>query len=261
MGIARALRRVKRQAKQGGLNALRSGLGEELRSRSVPGPLRGAARKIAAFIDPSSVARSAHKPGSSATIATSERTHTENLRPVPPEHANKLGSDLGEPPVSEPVAPAEDTAVDPRVVGATPVFNATPAEVEPVDATPSDIAPIDATPVTLDASALAEAAPVAAAAGVEAPERSDAADVPANEPAAPTSSDPTVGAQAASQGSGPKNKGGANKKQGNGNTAASTAEKEKLAPSEEAAKSAARSGPGAPKRPNHGGKTSKKKKK
>jgi hypothetical protein len=244
MGITRALQRVKRQAKRGGLGALRTGLGEGLRSASIPRPLRGAAKRIAALLDPATMARhSSHKPGATATPAV-ERTHTENLRAVPPEHANRVGSDRGDAPSTEPEAPDSSTVVDPIAVGATPVFDATPLEVEPIDASPSDIAAVDATPITLEATPVEVASEAVEVAVEPAPEP-----VPAPAPAA------------AKQKAKAKSKHGANGSAKKPAAPLAAEPKEKLAPAEEAAKSAARSGPkGAAKRPHgQGGKTSKKK--
>jgi hypothetical protein len=255
MGITRALQRVKRQARRGGLGALRTGLGEGLRSASIPRPLRGAAKRIAALLDPASMSRhSSHKPGSTATHAV-ERAHTENLRAVPPEHANKVGSDRGDAPSTEPEALDSGTAVDPVAVGATPVYDATPLEVEPVDASPTDVAAVDATPITLEATSVAVAAGAVEAVVEPAPEPVLAPAPAAAKPKAKAKprhveARPRAGEQRAAHGSAKKS------------AAPLAAEpKEKLAPAEEAAKSAARSGPkGAAKRPHgQGGKTSKKK--
>jgi hypothetical protein len=221
MGIARALGRVKRQAKRGGLGALRSGLGEELRSGSIPAPLRGAARRIAALIDPTRP--SSHKPGSSATPVV-ERAHTESLRAAPPEHANKLGSDRGDAPITEPEQPASDVAVDPIAVGATPVYDATPTEVAPIDATPDEVALVDVTPVVVESEQVELSAVEEAAAPVE--------------PSAPKKKSGNAGAK---------------KKAGPAEA------KEKLAPAGEEAKSAARSGTKAKRSGPQGGKASKKK--
>ncbi|HEY6878126.1 MAG TPA: hypothetical protein VI299_08900 [Polyangiales bacterium] len=274
MGIARALRRVKRQAKRGGLGALRTGLGEELRSGSIPAPLQGAARRIAALIDPGSARRAARAPGSSASPAV-VRTPPETLRHEPPEHANQLGSDRGVPPAPEPQALAEGTAVDPITVGATPVYDATPIEAAPVDATPADLSIPDATPIVVAAEALVsepdatepaasepdatERGPTEADAtepALSAPEASaeatpQLADAPEAEPA--TSRSP-AGAEAKAN----KPTSGNAKKKGNAEAPDDEA-KEKLAAPVGEAKSAARSGPKGKRSKGHGGKTSKKK--
>ncbi len=229
MGLARALRRVKKQAKRGGLGALRSGLGEELRSGAIPGPLRSAARRIAAIIDPHT-AHGARKPGSTATPAY-EAPRTETLRHAPPAQANKLGSDRGDAPV-EPTTLSDSDAVNPISVGATPVYDATPVEAEPVDATPQDVVREvvqDIAPVIVS-NVETSAAP----APVE--------DVVLEEPA------PAKPAA--------KTKNGASKKKA---SAPAAATKEKLAPAPEAAKSAARSAPKAKRSGGQAGKTSKKK--
>ncbi|MET0286645.1 MAG: hypothetical protein ABW352_19345 [Polyangiales bacterium] len=237
MGIARALKRVKRQAKRGGLGALRSGLGEELRSGAIPGPLRGAARRIAAIIDPGSK-RSTYQPGSTATPIV-DRAPTETLRHAPPAQANKVGSDRGDAPV-QPEAPSDTDEVDPISVGATPVYDATPAVVAPIDATPSDVASADVTPVVVSAPLVIESEPVEPKPAAEKPAKPEAK--PAAQPKAQSKAQP--------------------KKPANGKAKPSTppaAAKEKLAPSEEAAKSVARSGTKAKRSGGSGGKTSKKK--
>jgi hypothetical protein len=181
MGIARAIRislarprarldRMKRQAEQGGLSAVRSELGEGLRSRAVPAPLRGAARKLASLIDPSRPAKKAHH-----TPHAAPRTHagSPEIDPGvarPPAEVTTTGVDSG----AEPPEPLDGTPVDASTVGATPTYDATPIEVEPVDATPVavsalEVTPLEVTPLEvqaleaepLEAEAL-EAAPVAA---------------------------------------------------------------------------------------------------
>ena len=171
MGIARAIRislarprarfdRMKRQAEQGGLSAMRSELGEGLRSRAVPAPLRGAARKLASLIDPTRPAKKAHH-----TPHSPPRTHARSpeLDPGvarPPAEVTATGVDSG----AEPPEPLDGTPVDASVVGATPTYNATPIEVEPVDATPVVVSAVEVTPLEvtpLDVQALA-AEPVAA---------------------------------------------------------------------------------------------------
>ncbi|MDB4974399.1 MAG: hypothetical protein JWN48_2740 [Myxococcaceae bacterium] len=154
MGIARAIRRVKRQAKQGGLNAVIEGLGEGLRSRSVPAPLRGAARKIASLIDPTRSARKG-RPGSSPAAHASTRSAAARatsadpyLEPAPgsartPTEVTATGVDSG----AEPSEPSDDMLVDAQRVGATPTYNATPVEVAPVDASPSEVAKVVVKPV------------------------------------------------------------------------------------------------------------------
>lgn len=241
MGIARALRRVKRQAKRGGLGALRSGLGEELRSGAIPAPLRGAARRIAAIIDPSR--RSSHQPGSTATPVV-ERAPMETLRHAPPAQANKLGSDRGDAPV-EPEAPVETDVVDPITVGATPVYDATPLEVEPVDATPADVAPVVVEPVAVEPVIAEPVAiePAEAEALSETPVRAEGPKAVA--PAA---------AEAASEQSAPKPK--AKKKAG---ASVPPPAKEKLAPASGQATPATRSTTKAKRSGGQGGKTSKKK--
>jgi hypothetical protein len=220
MGIARALRRVKRQAKQGGLGALRSGLGEELRSGAIPAPLRGAARRIAAIIDPRS--GRARQPGSTA-VPIVERTPPETLRHAPPAQANKVGSDRGDAP-SQPEAPRADDTVDPISVGATPVYDATPTEVAPVDATPANATPAnvvaDVTLVVSDAELVDVPQPEAVEAKPE-----------------------------------PKKKGN----DGNAKKKPAPPAQEKLAPAKEAATPAARSTPKAKSSGGKGGKSSKKK--
>lgn len=258
MGIARALRRVKRQAKRGGLGALRTGLGEELRSGSIPAPLQGAARRIAALIDPGSARRSSRKPGSSATSAV-VGVPAESLRHAPREYADQLGRDLGDGPAAEPQAPANGTEVDAVAIGATPVYDATPVEAAPVDATPDDLSIPDAAAVV-----------VASDAGASEP---DASEPVASEPNAserlavePDATEPALSAPeaASAEEAAPARVDQPQaKKKGNGQqpgTAATSSEaKEKLAAPAEEAKSAARSGPKGKRPKGHGGKTSKKK--
>jgi hypothetical protein len=244
MGIARALKRVKRQAKRGGLGALRSGLGEELRSGAIPGPLRGAARRIAAIIDPGSK-RSGYQPGSTATPIV-ERAPVETLRHAPPAQANKVGSDRGDAPV-QPEAPSDADQVDPISVGATPVYDATPVVAAPIDATPSDVATVEVTPVVVSAPDVAvESEPAAVekeAAGVESAPKAAA---PKAKPAVQPKGQPKKPADGA-----PKAK---------PSSPPAAPAKEKLAAAGEDAKSAARSGTKAKRSGGQGGKTSKKKK-
>jgi hypothetical protein len=296
MGIARALRRVKRQAQRGGLGALRSGLGEELRSGAIPRPLRKAARRIAALIDPNTERAAKRQPGSTATPAV-ERPPVETLRHAPPAQANKLGSDRGDAPI-EPEPPLDTTAVDPLRVGATPVYDATPVEVAPLDATPAVVALADVTPIVIDAeSALDAEAAVDAEEAVDAGEALDAvSDAEAEVQAGPeadadlaVAAAPQIEAELAAvaelaatadpdqdddepavelepRASVPAAKHKAKKKPGNGASkpkpaanASPAQPKEKLAPAEEEAKSAARSGAKAKRSGGQAGKTSKKK--
>jgi hypothetical protein len=150
MGIARALRRVKRQAKQGGLSSMRSEIGEGLRSRAVPAPLRGAARKLASLIDPTRPAKKAHHAPSHAAPRTHAHADAPEIDPGiarPPAEVTATGVDSG----AEPAEPLDGTPVDATTVGATPTYNATPIEVEPVDATPVAVSPAEVTALEITA--------------------------------------------------------------------------------------------------------------
>ncbi|MDB4989050.1 MAG: hypothetical protein JWN04_4228 [Myxococcaceae bacterium] len=234
MGIARAIRRVKRQAKQGGFTAVMTGLGEGLRSRAVPAPLRGAARKIAALIDPTRSPKS--RPASTprhtkhGTPSHEPLTESEGGGARARGGVAPIGVDSG----AEPLEPADDTPVDAVRVGATPTYNATPVEVAPLDATPVEVTPIEVKPpleVTLEDLPSVEAAPLG-----EEPELGTSSTVeaklsaPVAKPSAPKNSTKKAAAAA------PKPK---------------TPElaKEKLAADGEAAKSVARSGSRTAKKP------------
>ena len=232
MGIARAIRRVKRQAKQGGLNAVMTGLGEGLRSRSVPAPLRGAARKIAALIDPTRASEASHHGAPSHAAQHGAKHATEAARDGlgvvgglpepdpgiarPPARVTPTGVDSG----AEPSEPLDGTPVDPLVVGATPTFNATPLQVEPIDASPAEVKAIEVQPLEISLREL----PIA----------EDATLANAEHPPTPA-----------------KTKKNAAKKPARAHARSETPEptKEKLAAAGEAAKSVARSGSRAAKRP------------
>jgi hypothetical protein len=170
MGIARTIERVKRQAKQGGLGAVRATLGEELRSSAIPAPLRSAAQRLAALLDPARSPEPApstvyqvsyEQAGRSAPANENERkrphadpaSSAQRLEEVsltspvrPPEHVTTTGNDSG----AAPDEPAPELEVDPSAVGATPTFDATPVEAAALDATPREAAPIDATPALIE---------------------------------------------------------------------------------------------------------------
>lgn len=255
MGIARAIRRVKRHAKQGGLNAVMTGLGEGLRSRSVPAPLRGAARKIAALIDPTRSAKTSHYAAHTAqhdtTVDHGDAGELGLERGIasPPSEVTPTGVDSG----AEPSEPLEGTPVDPLAVGATPTFNATPLQVEPIDATPDEVKPIEVAPIEVS---LRELPSADLGANEDGPAATDAQldDGPVVSSAPSLEQSPPSGA---------KPKKNAAKKPAQAQTKPETSEptKEKLAADGEAAKSVARSGSRAAKRraSPRAGNTSKKK--
>lgn len=177
MGIARAFERVKRQARQVGFDAVIEGVGEQLRSDAIPGPLRGAAWRIAALLEaacpvsgvrPDQRARELIHQDRAATGRTPERGSPElrsaevnssaRERPMPAdqrvapqatppaERVSPTGADGG----AHPEPPVEGTPVDPALVGATPTFSAAPINVSPVDATPDDELPPDVLEETLE---------------------------------------------------------------------------------------------------------------
>lgn len=185
MGIARAIERVKRQARQGGLSAVMAGLGEELRSTQIPGPLRSTAQRIATLLEggrSGAGARPKQAPtqgdavptpgnGQPVTVPSAGAASNTNAVPQPSEVADAAarrvdtvplsggaadamttGTDSGAVPTSE---PAPSTPVDPVEVGATPEVVAGPLEVEPVDASPVDVAPTDASPIEIDPAKVA----------------------------------------------------------------------------------------------------------
>ncbi|HEX5658227.1 MAG TPA: hypothetical protein VFX59_13580 [Polyangiales bacterium] len=173
------------------------------------------------MIDPTSK-RASRQPGSTATPVV-ERTPPETLRHAPPEQPNKVGSDRGDAPV-EPEVLVDTDSVDPISVGATPVYNATPLEVQPVDATPADVAVGEVTPLVIEPIVEAVEAKPTETAKPKPPKKSGngPAKKPSVRPPAPDA-------------------------------------KEKLAPASGAAKSVARSGTKAKSSGGKGGKTSKKK--
>lgn len=159
MGIARTIERVRQQARQGGLPAVMAGLGEELRSEHVPGPLRSAAQRLAALLEaarPSSARRAAERSDdvraeASASarpqqepVANEETSAASMARPAPGEVSTHTGDDHGDEP--GPIEPEAGTPVDPAAVGATPLINASPIEVQAIDATPDEVESVDATP-------------------------------------------------------------------------------------------------------------------
>ena len=231
MGIARAIRRVKRQAKQGGLNAVMTGLGEGLRSRSVPAPLRGAARKIAALIDPTRAPKASHHTAASHAPEHGTQAARDGLGVVaglpeldpgiarPPAEVTPTGVDSG----AEPSEPIDGTPVDPLAVGATPTYNATPLQVEPVDASPAEVKAVEVEPLEVSLREL-----------------------PAVEKA-PRGHEPTKAAHinvehASAKPSKPKKNGAKKPAQAHAKPHTPEPTKEKLAADGEAAKSVARSG-------------------
>lgn len=254
MRISRAIGRVKRQAKQG-----MAGLGEGLTSSVVPRPLRGAARRLAELLGANKPTSRARKdpPRVHAAPTASAPAYQPQVVIKTPTHVTFTGTDSGVEPNDE---PRDDTPVDPRVVGATPTYNATPIEVAPLEVTPVDATPIDATPVEIQTAAIiveAEADSDVADTGgrdstvdvsdaelteVEAP-RSQAA-----EPQPASTKKPSVPPKAKAKAS-PR---GGNGSGGGKKRAAAAADgatsKEKVAPSGEAAKTLARSGSGGSKK-------------
>lgn len=277
MQIARTIRRVKRQAREGGLGALRVSLGEELRSSAIPSPLRPAARRLAALLDPGrSRASSQQTPAALAQSSLSSarggdggdgeeaRRSASVYEPAP--SAEPASADSSAVPLvstatdsgAQPVEPAADTQVDARVVGATPTVNATPVEAQAVDASPVEVSVVDATPTAVAAVAEVALAPGRAA---EAPsvkpttKREAGANAEADQPASK--------AQAAGAGNHGKPRTPKPRKAApeTATPERAAAKKEKLAPSGEAAKSLARSGSRGAKQRSGGsnGTTSKKK--
>jgi hypothetical protein len=202
MGIAEAIERVRRQARQVGLGAIFEGVSEQLRSNIVPSPLRGAAWRIAALLDallpntsaaPSERARElihqdraavgavkpqvSERPAGGETSSSSPRTVHSEVVPVASRGLDSdvrlTATDSG----ASPAMPDEGRRVSASAVGATPTFNATPVVADAVDATPVDDAPADAlgtvVEVELASSAGQDAAEsVARSDGIEAVEPS-----------------------------------------------------------------------------------------
>jgi hypothetical protein len=245
MRISRAIGHVRRQAKQGIL-----GLGEGLQSAVVPRPLRGAASRLAELLGAKKATARARKeptrPHSPAGVVYQPQVTADT-----PDEVTFTGIDSGLEPNRE---PRDDTPVDPAVVGAIPTYDATPTEVAPVevtaiDATPVEVTPVEVTPVEVtpvevtpielapaalvsaDALAAVEARPRARERRDDASEATRPLATPAGTPA------PTGSKQAARGGSAARN--GKKRPAPAGGEAAS---KEKVAPSEEAAKTLARSG-------------------
>jgi hypothetical protein len=146
MRISRAIGRVKRQAKQG-----MAGLGEGLQSSVVPRPFRGAARRIAELLGANKPTARARKDQPRSHPAPSHEPYQPQVVSITPDHVTFTGTDSGVEPNDE---PRDDTPVDPRAVGATPTYNATPLEVAPVEVTPIDATPVDATPLEIAPAAL-----------------------------------------------------------------------------------------------------------
>lgn len=252
MRISRAIGRVKRQAKQGMV-----GLGEGLTSSVVPRPLRGAARRLAELLGANKPTSRARKdpPRVHAAPAASAPAYQPQVVTKTPDHVTFTGTDSGVEPNDE---PRVDTPVDPRVVGATPTYNATPVEVAPLEVTPIDATPIDATPVEIETAAII----------VEAEADSDVADTggrdstvdvsdaeltevgaprtQAAEPQPTSAKKPSVPPKAKAASRGGNGNGGGKKRAAPAADGATT--KEKVAPSGEAAKTLARSGSGGSKK-------------
>lgn len=170
MGIARAIERVKRQAKQGGLSAVMAGLGEELRNRQLPRPLRGTAERIATLLEGGARAtpsneHSGEPSNGRGDVGIVGAASNTNAIPQPIEVARATAMGVGSPPRAPgsasstgsdsgaepgPVEPASSTPVDPLAVGATPEVIASPVQVEPVDASPVEVEVVDATPIEVE---------------------------------------------------------------------------------------------------------------
>lgn len=282
MRISRAIGRVKRQAKQG-----MAGLGEGLQSSVVPRPLRGAARRLAELLGANKPTSRARKdpPRPHAAPAASAPAYQPQVVTKTPTHVTFTGTDSGVEPNDE---PRDDTPVDPRVVGATPTYNATPIEVAPVEVTPIDATPVDATPIEIAPAVIVGPADDelassdvgdteadvsdAKATGTEAARAQRTASVEAHaEPLATqvdtTRAEPGDAKPAATKKPSVPPKAKAQPRAGNGNGKKRAAgavddatSKEKVAPSGEAAKTLARSGSGgAKKRSGSRADTSKKK--
>jgi hypothetical protein len=158
MGIARAIERVKRQAKSGGLQGVIAGLGKELRSEQIPVPLRAAAERIARLL-PAERGGVAPPQPEALQAKTTYVAVTKEVQPAPVESVvptlgetareglSATGTDSGVEP--GPLEPDDDTPVDPETVGATPIVNASPIEVAPLDASPVEVAPLDASPIEI----------------------------------------------------------------------------------------------------------------
>ena len=189
MGIARAIERVKRQAKSGGLQGVIAGLGKELRSEQIPVPLRAAAHRIARLL-PAERGRAGGGVNNQREPAQSSALHAKTIHagvtptavtptvvipkavapkavvtaveaaPLeefvatasagPREGASPTGTDSGAEP--GPIEPDGDVPVDAEAVGATPIVNASPIEVAPIDASPIEVAPIDASPIEIESA-------------------------------------------------------------------------------------------------------------
>jgi hypothetical protein len=208
-----------------------------------------------------------------ATAAASAAVYQPQVVTNTPDHVTFTGTDSGVEPND---GPRDDTPVDPRVVGATPTYNATPIEVAPVEVTPIDATPVEVTPIEIATTAVvaetysevsdaelsdadvsdadhsslarrgrtrgfdAEVSRVASAqAAVSEPEASEA---PAAKPAA--AKKPSVPPKASSRGG----HGDSNGKKRAAAAVPDATTKEKVAPSGEAAKTLARSGSGGSKK-------------
>lgn len=223
MRISRAIGRVKRQAKQG-----MAGLGEGLQSAVVPRPLRGAARRLAELLGASKATARARKEPLRPHAAATSAAYQPQVASDTPDEVTFTGTDSGVEPNDE---PRDDTPVDPSAVGATPTYDATPVEVAPLEVTPVDASPVDATPLEvtpleitpIDLSPAVHDAPGDGKTRAETPEQKPSAASPG---------------KAASRSS----------KKRPAPTHGGESTKEKLAASEEAAKTLARSGSGGSKK-------------
>lgn len=163
MGITRAIERVKRRAKLGGLNGviaglgheLRAGLGHELRSSAIPRPLRGAAERLAAFLEPTAQVQQtvyeAHYEVRPPAPVTSGESTMASAAVVAARAANEsVASSSSESAEREPAASAlEDVVVSaPALSDAPPSYEGVSDEDAasvplsiPVEALPSESEP------------------------------------------------------------------------------------------------------------------------
>jgi hypothetical protein len=224
MRISRAIGRVKRQAKQGIV-----GLGEGLQSSVVPRPLRGAARRLAELLGAKKATTRARKEPARAHPPAPSAVYQPQVAASTPDKVTFTGTDSG---IEPNVEPRADTPVDAAVVGAIPTYDATPIEVAPVEVTAVDATPVEVTPIEIAPAAIVSADRLVAA------DTSDATQPIAMVPPSGTNTSAGTGnKQPARSGAAARNG-----KKRPASVTGEAATKEKVAPSEEAAKTLARSG-------------------